>query len=223
MISKYINQFILILLFITLLCTITYGADTTLSGRVTDSHGQPVVNVEITIEKGYIATYYVNTDNNGDYSLIVDDNYDYDVELHPTWSINSSTKYYFRSIKRKYVFNPPFTNTDLVVETGGCISGYIYNKKGIPEAGISVSIEPDYYKTGTTDSNGYYIIPGVPVGRYSVHDDIWTSSSDYRYYGGSSSTTIDVTDLTENENINIGTLNEDYIEYESSCFVKTLF
>ena len=141
---------------------IGYKAIFDIAGKVTDSNGNAISGVTLTLSNGKTAT----SNSNGNYRF---DNIDQD-----TYTVTPS--------KSGYVFNPAsrsvtgprqplnttpdvtgqnFTGTDQ-----STISGRVTDSGGGPIAGVTVSAGGG--RTSTTDNSGNYTIGDLPAGSYTL-------------------------------------------------------
>ena len=159
---------------------IGYKAIFDIAGKVTDSNGNAISGVTLTLSNGKTAT----SSSNGNYRF---DNIDQD-----TYTVTPS--------KSGYVFNPAsrsvtgprqplnttpdvtgqnFTGTDQ-----STISGRVTDSGGGPIAGVTVSAGGG--RTATTDNSGNYTIVDLPAGSYTLT----ASKTDYTFTPSSRAVTV---------------------------------
>ena len=164
---------------ILFLSVLAVYAETGISGRVTDSGGEPVESVYINAYVPFsdnmmgaiIAQPLVHTDSNGQYFVSVSTNGTYRV------STQSGEMNYIDESTNVFVnISQIVSNVNFFLATGGIISGIITGENSNNLNTISMTAyDSDNYqiKSTTTDINGEYEIVGLPTDQYymktSVH------------------------------------------------------
>jgi hypothetical protein len=165
--------------------TITGGIDAQLadggsmSGRVTDSGGSGIANINVNVHdlnSNNIA--WSSTDSNGDYTVQGIPAGNHKVQFWPRNAGNYIEEWYNNQGDFTSAYNVTITagNTttgiDAQLAEGGAISGRVTDSSGtagIENVQVQVCDLANYWYNGTsTDSDGYYTIQGLPGGDYKV-------------------------------------------------------
>jgi inhibitor of cysteine peptidase len=134
-----------------------------ISGKITDTAGNPLSNVSVDAGEEEVLT-----DANGQYVIkgLLFGQYSVGTPSSGRWGSNDDV--FIRQTKNTATFlnSPNTSGINFVLEKGGSVSGKITDAAGSPLANISVDV--DNKGQGLTDTNGQYVIKGLPFGQYSV-------------------------------------------------------
>ena len=150
-----------------------------ISGQVTSIPGNGIQNVEVSIydlNNNFIKV--TGTDSNGNYQVQGIPTGNYKVYFFPL----STTNYIFQWNNNKNSFDTAdsvsvtvnqTTNINAQLAPGGIISGQVTSIPGNPIQNVGVNIYDSntnaFVKGIGTDSNGNYLIKGIPAGNYNVY------------------------------------------------------
>lgn len=185
------------------------SSDTDVAGRVTDTVGSPLSDLYVyAFELGVnYHTASARTDYSGAYALKDLDPGTYEIYFSPGYSTALRPEWYSGSPTRDgatpvdVVADEPTLGVDAVLTRGGSISGRIVDDAtGQPvtacaDVTIWMTENQGQSRTGCTDSEGNYVIGGLPTGSYKVEfnsethvDEYWDDAD------GSGATLVDVVD-----------------------------
>lgn len=153
-----------------------------ISGRVTDSAGHPIANVQVSAQTPDGTGYQTAiTDDNGDYTVggLTSGSYQVCFSSVPDATDTSSTGY----AAECYDNVPPGGSATPVVVTGGqttsgidaslevgaAVSGKVTDSAGHPLGGVSIFVQqppdnPSWFGQADTQSDGTYRVVGIPAG-----------------------------------------------------------
>ncbi|HWQ95928.1 MAG TPA: carboxypeptidase regulatory-like domain-containing protein [Candidatus Methylomirabilis sp.] len=130
-----------------------------ITGRVTTANGTPVANTYI-YASGPTYTS-ANTDSNGNYRLGGLSAGDYIISVSPPYGsdlISNSTI--------RHVALDETVTADIILKTGGIITGRVTTVNGTPVANAYVYTSGPTYTSDYTDANGNYRLRGLSAGDY---------------------------------------------------------
>ncbi len=140
------------------------NAESTVAGTVTDSNGDPVVDVVVSAKKGS-DTYSDATDSSGEYIIEMYDTYGYNETAAGDYVLSTDKEGYIDKSRLITVgVESATTDEDFTIETGGTISGTVYGSDGeTPVSGAAVSADDGLGNTYTTTTatDGSYTLSGL--------------------------------------------------------------
>jgi protocatechuate 3,4-dioxygenase beta subunit len=168
-----------------------------LSGRVTDSAGQPLANVTVSVfdpDDVNQTGHNTVTRADGSYTATGLDAGSYQVCFYSPGVLGASSTGY---LDECYDNRPPYysgtpvpvtlghlsTGINAQLATAGAITGRVTDPSGSPVQGISASVFGAGYGNSTSDSSGAYTITGLPTGAHTLCFDGSYLSSDVAPYG----------------------------------------
>jgi protocatechuate 3,4-dioxygenase beta subunit len=152
-----------------------------ISGRVTDSSGAPLVDVSVSADSddgGYGSS---TTDADGRYTIVGLSDGDYRVRFRPSSESNFVREYYNDTTDYEaatlvaVTAGDTATGIDAVLAQGGAISGRVTDSSGAPLADVDVYADGDGWGYASTDADGRYTIVGLSDGDYRV--EFWPYDS----------------------------------------------
>jgi hypothetical protein len=176
-----------------------------ISGAVTDPSGAPLAGAAVRLiasPDGVIATYL--TGANGRYDLPAVPAGSYTLEV--------SAAGYYGGTETVTIGGADETRHFTLIPVTRRISGTVTDASGVPLAGASVTLiaSPDrVIETCLTNANGWYDLPAVPAGNYSLE------VSAAGYYGGTEAVTIDSADETRHFTLTLTSVWEATLRYET--------
>jgi hypothetical protein len=152
-----------------------------ISGRVTDSSGEGINNVEVQIyDLNQCGLHGVNTDENGYYTKYGVPAGSYKIEFNTNWASGNYTGEWYND-KSSFSGADPVSvsvglttpGIDAQLGEGGMISGRVTDASGtLGIFNVQVQIcdlaQNWLQQGGNTDSDGYYTINGLPTGDYKI-------------------------------------------------------
>jgi hypothetical protein len=160
----------------------------TISGRVTDITGTALAGIEIDVPQGVQNPYTAVTDANGNYTVVGLPASTY------TARTNANATYvnqYYSGLDCGVTCSgsgataipvsagAAVTNINFTLKLAGSITGTVLNRSGVPVAGQWIDLyngSGNSVASAAADSNGVYLIPGIPAGTYFLQ-----SNSDLGY------------------------------------------
>ncbi len=153
-----------------------------ITGTVTDNYGNPLEDVEFLVSYSCCWAWGWTTDSLGHYTV---SGVDWPIEfssckLKARNSMGYVDKWYDNKydISNANIINVTFPDTvkniDFELQIGGCISGRVTSTTGDSIENVEIDIYDaatrNRTKNGYTDSNGYYLVRGLPSGEYKVKE-----------------------------------------------------
>ncbi|MCZ7401690.1 MAG: S-layer protein domain-containing protein [Candidatus Methanoperedens sp.] len=133
-----------------------------ITGFITSSNGTPFPDVYVYVQgTGYGSSSI--TDIHGNYMLggLTDGNYI--ISVSPPYGSN-----FISNSTMVHVSQDKTVNTNIILQTGGIITGIITTSKGIPVADAYVYTSGPGYGSAVTDINGNYMLGGLTGGNYII-------------------------------------------------------
>lgn len=148
-----------------------------ISGRVTDSSGNPIAEVIVSTDE---CQYSTSSDTNGYYTLS-------DV-IPGTYALTASKSGWMSSDGSTTLSDGGSDTCNFTLQSGGTISGYVKDSVGNPVSSVTITAYPGIT---TTDSAGWYELTILPAGTYSAtaSKSLWTSVTNNNVEVADSSTT----------------------------------
>jgi len=172
--------------------TVSNPLEGTISGRITDSSGNPIANLHVGVRDdkcwtGNILTAGASTDADGYYIIngvpvgnvyIRTGSLDngQHVYVEKWWDGDTGTIYCDQALAITVQSSQNSDGINITTEIGGTISGRIIDTGGNPIANLHVELRDDTCWEGhvitdgaPTDNDGYFNIVAVPAGMYYIH------------------------------------------------------